>query len=226
MLSLTLAAVVLLATHIGLSSSRLRPLLVLRLGERGFLVLYSAISIVAVLWLVMAYNRAPYTPLWPRLEVLRWLAILVMPAAFLLLTAGIFGPNPTAVGQARLLEEPLPVRGMLRVTRHPMMWGIGLWGILHLLARGDLASILFFGAFAALALLGALAIDVKHRARGLESWRRFQEASSNLPFAAILAGRQTLAPKEIGLFPVILAIVLYLATLLGHPWLFGVAAIG
>ena len=46
-----------------------------------------------------------------------------------------------------------PARGIIRVTRHPLMWGIMLWGALHLLAAAT-CSLVFFGGFVALAGIG------------------------------------------------------------------------
>ncbi len=34
-----------------------------------------------------------------------------------------------------------------RMTAHPMLWGVTLWSLLHLLANGDLAGLLLFGSF-------------------------------------------------------------------------------
>ena len=44
-----------------------------------------------------------------------------------------------------LLERELGPRGVLRITRNPVMWGIGLWAVAHMVPNGDWASLLFFG---------------------------------------------------------------------------------
>ena len=51
----------------------------------------------------------------------------------------------------------------MRVTRHPFLIGVGLWAVLHLVANGDVASFIFFGAFAVTALAGTVSIDAKRR---------------------------------------------------------------
>jgi uncharacterized membrane protein len=114
---------------------------------------------------------------------------------------------------------------MLRITRHPMMWGIGLWAILHMAANGDLASLVFFGTFAALALGGAHLIDRKKAAQHGPAWRSFARTTSHVPFRAILEGRQHVVPAEIGLLPVALAVALWVALIVVHPWLFGVGVL-
>jgi uncharacterized membrane protein len=77
---------------------------------------------------------------------------MVMPVAALLFVGGLTTPNPTIAGKAFIDNEIAPPSGVLRITRHPMMWAFGLWACSHLIANGDLASLLFFGAIAALAL--------------------------------------------------------------------------
>ena len=75
-----------------------------------------------------------------------------MPLALFLLVGGVLIPNPSATGMTGVLDRLEPARGVLRITRHPVMWGVGLWAAVHLVANGDLASLLFFGGF----LLNAL----------------------------------------------------------------------
>jgi uncharacterized membrane protein len=53
------------------------------------------------------------------------------------------------------------------------MWAIALWAAAHILARGDLASSIFFGGFLAVALLGTVLIDARKRAAFGADWRRF-----------------------------------------------------
>src|SRR4029077_2835753 len=100
-------------------------------------------------------------------------------------------------------------------------WGIALWALLHLIARGDTASLVFFGGFTLLAILGTLLIDArKNRALGA-NWQRFASVTSNFPFAAIVQGRNQFRFEEIGWKKVSIGLVVYLALLLAHPWLFG-----
>jgi uncharacterized membrane protein len=155
-----------------------------------------------------------------------WVPLLVMPFALLLLVCGVSTLNPTAVGAPDTLDQTEPVRGILRVTRHPFMWGVALWALAHLVPNGDAAALVLFGTFALLALLGTLLIDHKFRARRGAQWQRFAAASSNVPFAAILAGRQHLVSGEIGWLRVGAALVLYVVLLAVHPWLFGLSALG
>ncbi|MGH6919297.1 MAG: NnrU family protein, partial [Geminicoccaceae bacterium] len=220
MIELFAAAALLLATHYGISSTRLRAWLVARIGERPYLVLYSLVALGAVIWLIFAYQRAPYVALWPMATWSAWLPLLVMPFALLLLVCGVSTLNPTAVGSPDTLDQAEPARGILRITRHPFMWGVALWALAHIVPNGDAAGVVLFGTFAVLALLGTHLIDHKFATSRGAQWQRFLAVSSNLPFAAILAGRQHLVPAEIGWLRVGIALALYVVLLAMHPWLF------
>jgi uncharacterized membrane protein len=217
---LALAAAVFLLTHF-VPSTPLRGALVRSLGERAYLGLYTVLALATIAWMIWAFARAPYVPLWSGDEFKAW-ALLIMPLALVLLACGVTSPNPTAVRQEAALRSTNDPAGILRVTRHPVMWAIGLWALVHLAARGDEASVIFFGTFALLAFLGTVLIDArKRRTLGIE-WTRFADVTSNVPFGAILRGRNRLRVEEIGWWRLGLGLALYVVLLLAHPWLFGV----
>jgi uncharacterized membrane protein len=226
MIELVLAAVFLLLSHYGISSTPLRAALVQRIGERPYLAVYSLIALAAILWLSAAYAHAPHVQLWSARLPGTLVPLVVLPLALILLVAGVSGPNPTSVGQGGALDDPSAVRGVLRITRHPVMWAIALWALSHVFPNGDLASLVFFGAFAMLALIGTRLLDAKYAARGGAKWQTFAQGTSNFPFAAMLAGRQRIVPSEIGWMRIALALVLYVVPLGLHPWLFGASALG
>ncbi len=218
------AGLVLLATHFGLSSTSLRDVLAARLGEQPFRGLFSVIALAALVWLVVAFNHAPPGPrLWWLDTAGPWLAVIVMPVALLLLVGGVSMPNPTAVGGEAQLDSDEPARGVLRLTRNPVMWGTGLWALVHIAANGVVRDLAFFGTLAVLALLGSMLIDLKNRQRQGARFVRFARATSNLPFAAVIQGRQSLgrAFAETGPVRMAVVVVLYAGLLHGHAWLFG-----
>jgi uncharacterized membrane protein len=219
--NLIIAALFLLTTHFGIASAEVRPRLVAMLGERIYRAFYSVVALLAIVWLVMAWRAAPWLELWPTIPALRHLPFLVMPVALLLLVCGVSQPNPTAIGGS--IDSP--ARGILRVTRHPVMWGIALWALAHLLANGDLASALFFASFAALALGGTLMLDRKHAGREPQAWRSLAATTSNVPLLAIIERRQRFAVGEIGWSRVAVAAALYVALIVLHPYLFGVSVL-
>jgi uncharacterized membrane protein len=221
MTQLIIAALFLLVSHFGLSSTPLRPWLVARLGERTYLGLYSLIALGAIVWLVRAYEGAPYVELWPVTAATALVPLIVMPFAFVLAVAGLSTPNPTSVGAPADAVRGEAVRGIFRITRHPFQWSVVLWAAAHLIANGNLAGVIFFGALGALAAIGTALIDRKYARRRGPDWEAFAAASSNLPLAAIAADRQRLVFAEIGWWRVGLGLALYLVLLAVHPWLFG-----
>ena len=114
-----------------------------------------------------------------------------------------------------------PARGMIRVTRHPLMWSFMLWAVTHILARGDVASLVFFGGFFVVAALGTVLIDARKRASLGEDWKRFVAVTSNVPFAAIAAGRNRFVVAEFGWRVVLIAAVAYVVLLAAHSTIFG-----
>jgi uncharacterized membrane protein len=221
MTALVLSALLFVGLHFLISSTPLRGAIVARTGERAFLGLFSLLSGVLILWLVIAFRQAPRDgALWV-FDGARHLALTLMPIALLLLVAGYLTRNPTAVMMTPPTGGWRP-RGIFTVTRHPIMWAFGLWSVLHILANGDPAGIVFFGAFAVLSLGGTLAIDAKKR----RTWpadgvRQLFAATSNLPFLAIAQGRTRFDWKSLGL-PLLITIALYLAIVFWfHPQVIG-----
>jgi uncharacterized membrane protein len=213
---LIFACVAFVAAHF-VSSTPLRGALVRSVGEKAYLGVYSLAAFATLGWMIWAYGRAPLAPLW---QGLRLLPAIVMPFSFILIACGLFARNPTIVGADRLLKSAEPARGIIRVTRHPMMWGFMLWSGAHLLARGDLKSTVFFGTFFVLAGLGALLID-RRKARSLgDDWRRFAAVTSYLPFGAIAQGRNRFDAREIGWRNPAIGLALYVIVFWFHPLFF------
>lgn len=214
---LVAASLAFLVLHV-LPSSPVRPMLVGMLGERAYSGLFSLVSAAGIVWMVIAYNGAGATPLWPGLK---FLPVLLVPLALVFIVAGVMSPNPTLVGQGRLLREADAAKGILRITRHPVMWGILLWAAAHLLARATLEGIVFFGTFVVLAAAGTLLLDARKAARYGEDWKRFAASTSNLPFLAIAQGRNRFALREIGFAKVAIGLAVSGGVFLFHGMLFG-----
>ncbi len=225
MADLWLAAAVFLATHFGLARRPVRGPVSRAIGDKPFIVVYSLISLVTIWWLVAAYNAVPRAPqLWWLGGGGAYIAIVLMPLAFLLLVAGLTAPNPTAVGAEKMLSHEVEARGVLRLTRNPVLWSFGLWALAHLASNGDLPSVILFGSLGVLAILGSWTIEAKKREENPVAFDRFREQTSNVPLAAVIQGRQSLtrAVREIGWWRLGLALLLYGGLLHGHASLFGV----
>jgi uncharacterized membrane protein len=214
MTTLLAATAVFLLTHF-VTSTPLRPALVKALGEWPYRGLYSLVALAALVWMIRAYANAPHEPLWTGL---RLLPVVVMPFAFVLLTCG-YWRNPTMVGAEKLLENEDPARGMIRITRHPLMWALMLWAGAHVLARGDLKSAIFFGGLFLLAALGTLSIDSRKKSN--PDWARFAAVTSNVPFIAIAQGRNRIVWREIGWLRPLIGLAVFGTFFAAHAWLFG-----
>ncbi|WP_376093396.1 NnrU family protein [Roseomonas sp. CCTCC AB2023176] len=222
MLLLILAALLWIGIHVGVAGTRLRGAVVARTGEKAFTGVFSLASAVSITLLVLAWQNAPTTPLWFPPRVLSWLLVVLMLLAFVLFAGSVMTRNATSLGQGSALEqEP---RGMVRITRHPMLWSFAIWGIVHVIGNGDTAAILFFGAFALTALLGMPSLDAKVAARDPAGWRGFASRTSLLPFGAVLSGRNRIAWREI-LWPLLIGGAAWAALLHLHPAIFGVSPI-
>jgi uncharacterized membrane protein len=216
---LALATLVFLATHF-VSSTPLRVTLVESIGEKAYTGAYSLVSFVTIAWMAWAYGQAPLVVIWHIPGLNLW-PLAVMPFATILLASGLMTRNPTLVGQESALRAEEPARGILRITRHPMMWGFALWAAVHMVALGDAASLIFFGGFLMLALAGTRLIDLRKSEKLGEDWKRFAALTSNVPFTAIVEGRNHVVFAEIGWKRLAAGLALYAILVLSHPWLIG-----
>ena len=227
MLWLKVAAAGFVLIHLLVSGTRVRDGLVARVGEGAYMSLFSLASTALLVALVWSYGQARADNLvwWGPTGATRHLAWLLQFVAFLLVVPGLLTPNPTSVKQEGALDRPDPATGILRITRHPFLWGVAIWGAGHLLVNGDLASLILFGSLTLLAAFGTRSIDDK-RLRVLgPKYRAFMDQTSNAPFAAIVQGRQTLRIGEIG-WRLLVAVAVYVLVFWAHPWIAGVSPAG
>lgn len=220
---LPIAAVIWVGLHLAISGTLLRDLLVQRLGERGFWWAFSLASVAAIGFLVRTWREADRTLLWVAPGWLRWVLVAAMLIAFLFFIASVSAPNPTMVGQSGAMGQS--PRGMVRVTRHPMLWSFALWAAVHMIGNGDTASQVFFGAFLVTALAGMPSIDAKLARRDPATWKALSAVTSVVPFAAILAGRNRFVPREIVWWVPVVAVIAWVALLSLHARLFGVSRV-
>lgn len=185
------ACVAFVGTHF-LLSHPLRASLVARIGERGFLGLYSLVAFATLGWMAAAYRAAPATaPLWPVGDGLWAIVTVVMLVASVLLMGSLIG-NP-ALPDPSGATKPVPAaRGVFAVTRHPMMWAFALWGLCHIAVYPLAANIVLAGSIIVLALIGAALQDRKKRALEPERWRAWEAQTSFWPLGAVAAGRARL----------------------------------
>ena len=215
------AALLFVFIHV-LSSTPLRDRIVKAVGEGAFQGLFSLVSAAALVWLILAYGRAPYVELWAPADWTRWVPIVVMPFASIFFIFGVTTPNPLSVGQEARIEATEPATGFLKVTRHPLFWSFALWAAAHIPPNGDLASLYLFGSILLLSLVGMPLVDRKKEARFGAAWGPFALTTSVVPFVAAIQGRAKLTLADFSLWRVALGLALYAGLFSMHPLLFGV----
>ena len=213
--------------HLLVSGTRLRDVLTARIGQNAYMGLFSLASLGGLIWVGLAYASARTTSasLWDLSTGLRHGQVALQLLAMLLIVVGLLTPNPTSVRQEGALDRPDVVKGMLRITRHPFLWGVAIWAAGHLMVNGDLGSLVLFGSLLVLALLGGRSIDAKRRRVLGPAYDGFAAQTSNIPFGAIVSGRQSLKLGEIGVWRIGAALLVWTALAFAHPYLFGVAAL-
>jgi uncharacterized membrane protein len=170
--------------HIMPSVGTMRGNLIARVGEKPYKGIYALISLAGLVLMIMGYGNMDYVELWPTPKGASHLALAVMPFVWILWVAA-------------------EMKGHIRKkTRHPMLVGVVLWTLVHLINNGDQASVILFGSF----LLYALFAIVSANRRGKIPTYEVTGASNDIK-------------------AVVVGLVAFAAVLWGHEFLFGVAPV-
>ena len=123
-----------------------------RLGEGAYKGLYTLASVAGLVLIVWGYGLARQQPvlLWLPPVWTRHLAALLTVPAFILLAAAY-----------------VPRNSIKAKVHHPMVLGVKVWALAHLLANGTLADVLLFGGFLVWAVLNFRAARQRDRAAQL-----------------------------------------------------------
>jgi uncharacterized membrane protein len=214
-LLLGLACLAFVGAHF-LMSHPLRKTMVQRLGNSGFALVYSAVSLGLFYWMIVEFGRAPKGEgFWAVGDVL-WIisSLLTLLAAILFVGSLVRNPSFPGVPDALAAQEPF---GVFRVTRHPMMWGFALWGVAHILVAPRIDNFIFAGSIIFLALVGARAQEIKKAGLVGVEWDAWLRKTSY--------GLRLSALSRVGLTPWLAGILLWLGATWAHPW-FGAAGAG
>ena len=194
-----------------LLSHPLRQPLVRSLGDRGFLSLYSIIAIATFVAMIYFYRAigdepqlwAPNEALWTAGAVLMWLGSILF--------VGSFAGNPALPGARRPRGGP---RGVLAITRHPMMWGFAAWAIVHLAVIATPKALVLDGAVLLLAGVGAALQDRKKADLMGDAWHEWTAQTAFWPFAR--------GPASPGVYALVGGTLLFLLATWLHPLPVGV----
>jgi uncharacterized membrane protein len=206
------------ATHIGLSSSRVRPRLVGALGPLAFSALYSVVALALFVPLIRLYftNKHAGPVLWalPRGPLLTWTVYAGMGVALVLLASSFLQPSPAGMAPASLTPH-----GVQRITRHPLVMAFVVFAAVHLLPNGWAADVAFFAGFAVFALTGAAHQDHRKIQTGVPAgYKEFAAQTPFIPFT----GRETLKGlRELSPIAVVVGIAAAIAIRFFHSTWFG-----
>ena len=187
-LCLALATVAFVGSHL-LMSHPLRAGLVARLGELGFLGVYSLVSLVTFGAMIWAYRAGDSdSPRWV-LPLEAWpIASAVMLVASILLVGSLIRNPALPHPGARVTEIP-PPKGVFAITRHPMNMSFTLWALIHIAVSGNDRNLIVAAGILVLAVAGSVGQDRKKLKLIGEPWARWLERTSFVPFGALASGR-------------------------------------
>jgi uncharacterized membrane protein len=205
-------------THMVPSSLRVRSRLVGAMGERAFMAIYSLVSFAFFVPLVWVYleNRHVGPQLWEFQPGTLLLSILyvLMGVALVLIVGGVAQPSPASMAGSGSME----LRGIHRLTRHPVFMGLGLIGLLHLIPQGYASDVAFFGGLPVFAIIGCLHQDQRKLETEGEEFRLWYEQTPFLPFT----GRESVRGiRDLGAVTLAVGIGLTVVLRLLHGPLFG-----
>ena len=215
--SLVAANVAFVGSHFALSHP-LRAPLVARFGAKGFMRLYTGVALATFAWIVLAFRAiGPGGELlWNGQAGWAWALGSGLTLLALVFLFGSFGGNPALPDTpAEKVAEAKP-KGMLAVTRHPMMWGFALWAIAHILVSPNPRTLATAGAMGLLALVGAHLQDRKKEALLGPAWAQWEAQTSFWPRWSRIGGA--------GAGVWIAALAGWLALSWAHIWLANVPA--
>jgi len=228
MVILALACAFFLCIHLMISGTTLKEQIIAKTGGVAYYVLFSLLSVIGLFWVSIAFAMALGDPmnvvLWKSGPFLRVIGVVGNFFAVVLVVVGIVTPSPTNLMALRQLPDKT-VYGIIRVTRHPILAGIGIWAATHMITNGSLAAWIFFGSMLALCALGANNIDRKRMALMGDAYASIKRRTSIIPFVAVIEGRTAFAPEELGAARMLLGVSMFCAITALHELIFAVRAI-
>ena len=185
-IALIAANIAFVGTHFAMSHP-LRAPMVKALGDLGFQVAYSVVSIATLVWVYFAFKAAPPADL-PGSGDIGWIIATILTLPAMVLFAGSVANNPAMPApQADEWARAEPT-GAFRVTRHPMMWAFALWALSHIVLFWSLRTTVTALSMGILALVGARLQDRKKEALMGDAWQVWESRRSYWPRWGALPG--------------------------------------
>jgi len=209
LVSLLAACIAFVGSHIAMSHP-LRAPMVRVLGDKGFLGVYSLVSLASFVWMVLAFRAAPVGGggAGGAAGEAQWALASLLTLVASVLLVGSFKGNPAMPEtSADTVAKAVP-RGVFLVTRHPMMWSFALWALAHMILSWSQRTSILAAAILILALLGSHLQDLKKEALQGEAWKNWEAQTTHLPRFGQL--------QNAGAVPWIGGLVLWLAATWAH----------
>jgi uncharacterized membrane protein len=181
---LIVASLAFVGTHF-LMSHPLRAGLVARLGEVGFTISYTIVSLLTFGWMIWAFPAASAetpAPLWDAGQV-GWIVATLLMWLGSVLFIGSLRRNPALPRPGKRIEKIDEPNGVYSITRHPMMWGFALWAIVHAIVSPTAASLVLSFTIAFLALVGAALQDGKKAKLMGDVWVDWRSKTGFIPYS-------------------------------------------
>lgn len=212
-----LAYVMFFASHRLPLLSSLKPYFISVLGQTGFTLVYSVLSVAILYWLILAAGRAPYVALWDWEPWQNTVPLILMLPCFLLISISLARPNPFSFGGINNDQFDPNRPGVIRIFRHPLLVALTIWTLSHIVPNGNLAHVILFASFALFALAGIRIIDLRKQRELGEAWHSTWHVVCSQPIIQWPSSMSTL------LLRFGLGCVAYVSFLALHAWLFGVS---
>ncbi len=179
---LALAAGSFVLSHFVMSHP-LRGAMVRGLGEQGFMGVYTLVSFATLGWTIWAFRAVGPggMPLWDGTGEAVWIAASALTLVGITLLVGSLHGNPAMPQVPDAKIAAARADGVFAVTRHPMMWGIALWSLAHILVAPTPRVMVLAGSMAVLALVGARLQDGKKAALLGAAWANWSAQTAYWP---------------------------------------------
>jgi uncharacterized membrane protein len=143
LLVMILGLILFFGVHTLTTQRELRARVVGSMGEGSYKIGYTLASVAGLA--LVTWGFANY-------RATGWIDVWTPPTAFKHITVALMLP-------AIILVVASYIRGRIYTTlKHPMLTGVKLWAAAHLLANGDLGSIILFGSFLAWAVFDRISL--------------------------------------------------------------------
>ena len=136
-------------------------------AEGMYKIIFSVISLVGLIFVGIGKGSIEFIGLWDTPAFFRYIAVVLILVSFIMMVAA-YTPN-----------------NIKRYVPHPMLTGVIIWGVTHMLVNGDVISLILFGSFVAYSVMAIKLINRRDQGKGSE-----QDARESIPVVkdAIVVG--------------------------------------